>query len=77
VVSHAGDDFGGELAFVRRFVREHRLADDVADGEDVRDVAAHLAIDGNPAAIVHVDARLFRADVLPFGRRPTASRTRS
>ena len=36
-------DLGRDLALVRRLVRQHRLADDVADGEDVVDVGAHLA----------------------------------
>ena len=38
----ARDHLGGDLALVRGLVREHRLADDVADREDVRDVRAQL-----------------------------------
>ena len=41
----AGGHLGGDVAFVHRLVREHRLADDVADREDVRHVGAHLAVD--------------------------------
>ena len=41
----AARDFGRDLALVRRLVREHRLADDVADREDVGDVGAHLLVD--------------------------------
>jgi hypothetical protein len=40
-----GDHFGRDLAFVRGLVREHRLADDVADRVDVRHVGAHLLVD--------------------------------
>ena len=64
VVAHARDHFGGELALVRRLVREHRLADDVADREDVRHVRAHLVVDGDPAALVHVHAGLLGGDRL-------------
>ena len=35
-----GDDFSRHLAFVGRLVRQHGIADDVADGVDVRDVGA-------------------------------------
>ena len=45
-------DFRRDLALVRRLVREHRLADDVADGEDMADVGAHLLVDGDEAALV-------------------------
>ena len=38
----AGDHLGGDVALVRRLVGEHRLPDDVADREDVRDVRALL-----------------------------------
>ncbi len=67
----AARDFRRDLALVRRLVRQHRLADDVADGEDVVDVGAHLLVDGDEAALVDLDARRLRADRLPFGRRPT------
>jgi hypothetical protein len=51
-------------------LREHRLAHDVADGEDVRHVGAHLPVDGNPAAIVDRDAGLVRADALAVRTAP-------
>ena len=47
----AGDHLGGDHALVRRLVREHRLADDVADREDVRDVGALLLVDRDEAAL--------------------------
>ena len=73
-----GRDFRGDLAFVRRLVREHRLPDDVADREDVRHVGAHLPIDRNEAALVDRDARRFRVDEpCRSATRPTATSTRS
>ena len=39
----AGEHFDGDLAFVRRLVREHRFASHVADRQDVR-------VSGLPAA---------------------------
>jgi hypothetical protein len=36
----------------------HRLADDVADGEDVGHVGSHLDIDRDEAAVSHRDAGL-------------------
>ena len=35
-----------------RFVREHRLTDDVADREEMRHAAAHLLVDGNEAPLI-------------------------
>ena len=53
------------------FVRQHRLADDdIADGEDVRHVGAHLRIDVDEAAVGDDDARLLGADLLAVGARP-------
>ena len=45
-------------------MREHRLADDVADREDVRDIGAHLLVDRDPAAVADVYAGLLGRDVL-------------
>ena len=53
----AGGDFRRHLGLVHGLVRQHGLADDVADGEDVRHVGAHLLVDGNEAALVDRDAR--------------------
>ena len=73
-VGDRGDDLGVErrflparrfrrdLALVRGFVGEHRRTDDVADGEDVGDVGAHLLVDGDKAARVDCDARVVGAD---------------
>ena len=64
-------------AFVRRLVRQHRLADDVADGEDRRLRRPALLIDFDEAARVHLDAGPSSPGMLEFGRRPTATSTRS
>ena len=68
----ACDHFGGDLAFVARFVSEHRLAADVADRVDVRDVGAQLLVDRNVTALVDVDAGRFGFDLAPVG--PAADR---
>ena len=60
----SGDDLRGELAFVRRLVRQHRLADDVADGVDVRHVGAHLLVHRDEAALVDLHAGGFGVDRL-------------
>ena len=60
----AARHLGGDVGFVHRLVREHRLADDVADREDVRHVGAHLLVDVDEAAIGDRDAGLLRADLL-------------
>ena len=64
------------LAFVHRLVRQHRLADDVADGEDVADVGAHLLVHRNEAALLDLDARRLGADAAcrwAGGRPPPAA----
>src|SRR5271154_894048 len=53
-----------DLALMRAFVGEHRLADDVADGEDMRNIGAHLAIDRDEAALVDSHASRLGADPL-------------
>ena len=66
--------------FVHGLVRQHRLADDVADREDVRHVGAHLHVDRDEAAVGHRHAGLVRADLLAVracGRRPPARGRRS
>ena len=52
----AGNHFDRDAPFVRRLVRQHRLADDVADGEDRRLVGAQLLVDDDEAALVDLDA---------------------
>jgi hypothetical protein len=50
----------------------------VADGEDVRHVGAHLAVDRNEAAVGDAARRPCSASSLPpFALRPTATSTRS
>ena len=41
----AAGDFRRDFAFMHRLMGEHRLADDVADREDMRDIGAHLLVD--------------------------------
>ena len=55
-------------AFMHRLVRQHRLADDVADGEDVRHVGAHLRVDGDEAAVGDGHAGLVGGDLLAVRR---------
>ena len=73
-VGHAGDDLGVEeavaprrgfrrdLGFMHRFVGEHRLADDVADREDMRNVGALLLIHRDEAALVDPHTGVLHAD---------------
>ena len=55
---------------MRGLVREHRVADDVADRVDARHVRAHLPVDGDEAALIDVDAGLLGVERLAV-RRPT------
>ena len=64
----AGGGLGCDVAFVHRLVRQHRLADDIADGEDVRHVGAHLLVDFDEAAIGDGDTGLVGVDQLAIGR---------
>src|SRR5690606_31834850 len=50
---------------VRGLVGQHRLPDDIADGEDVRYVGAHLRIDVDETALAHAHAGLVGIDLLP------------
>ena len=70
--------FRSDLALVRGFMSEHRLTHDVADGENVGDVGAHLLVDGDKAALVDCDARVLRADQRRrlAGGRPTLTSRR-
>src|SRR5450830_601080 len=75
-VGHRGNHAGVEMAllacrsfcrdvrFVHRLVRQHRLADQIADGKNVRHVGAHLAVDRDEAAICHGHAGLVSGDLL-------------
>ncbi len=64
----AGGDFRRELAFVRGLVRQHRLADQIADGEDVRHVGAHLPVDRDEAAFGDLHAGLVGVDPVAVRR---------
>ena len=46
-----GDDFRCHVGFVHRLIRQHGLADDVADGEDVGHVGAHLDVGVDEASV--------------------------
>ena len=50
------------------FVRQHGLADDVADGEDVGHVGAHLDVDGDEAAVGDGDTGFVGSDLFAVGR---------
>ena len=63
-------DLGGDLALVGGLVREHRLADDVADGEDVPYVGALLLVHRDEPALVDLHARGLGADHFPVGLVP-------
>jgi hypothetical protein len=59
----ASRGFRRDMCLVHGLVRQHRLADDVADGKDVRHVGAHLLVDCDEAAVAHRDARLLGVDL--------------
>ena len=61
-------DLGGDMAFMHSLVGQHGLADDVANGKDVRHVGAHLLVDFDEAALGDGDAGLFRVDEPAVGR---------
>ena len=66
----ASNNFSGHMRFVDRLVRQHGLANDVADGEDVRDVGAHLDIDVDEATVRDGNTGLFCRDLLAVGCAP-------
>ena len=73
----AEDRFHGDTRFVRRLVREHRLARHVANGEDRRLRGAPLpSVSMNPFASI-LTVVVSRPGIFEFGRRPTATSTRS
>jgi hypothetical protein len=49
-------------------VGEHRLSDDIAYREDMRDIRALLAVDGDETLFVDRDSGILRAD--PISVRP-------
>jgi len=48
-------------------VRQHRLADDVADRKDVRDIGAHLAVDRDVARSLTTTPARSAPIFLPLG----------
>jgi hypothetical protein len=66
VAVHAGD-LGRHVRLVHRLVRQHRLADDVADRKDVRHVGAHLYIHRDEAPVGDRDAGLLGGDLPAIG----------
>ncbi|OQC07498.1 MAG: hypothetical protein BWX79_01871 [Alphaproteobacteria bacterium ADurb.Bin100] len=56
------------MRLVHRLVRQHGLADDVADGEDVGHVGAHLDVDVDEATVRDRHAGLVGSDLLAVGR---------
>ena len=53
-------------------VRQHGLADDVADGEDVGHVGAHLDVDVDEAAVGHGHTSFVGGDLIAVGLHPAA-----
>jgi hypothetical protein len=53
---------------MHRLVRQHWLADEVADGEDVRHIGPHLGIDVDEATVGHRHARLVGTDLVAVRR---------
>ena len=50
------DIFGSHVAFVNRFVRQHRLTNQVANGVDVANIGFHLLINRNETTLVNLNA---------------------
>ena len=63
-----GNHFSRHMRFVHRLVRQHGLTDDVANGEDVRHVGAHLDIDVDEAAVGDGDTSFLGGDFFAVGR---------
>ena len=53
-----------------RLVRQHRIADDVTNGEDVRHIGTHLPIHQDETALADLDTGLLGADLAAVGRAP-------
>ena len=64
----AGAVFRRHMAFVYRLVRQHRLADHIADGINVRHIGALLFIHFDKAAIGNDHTGFFRVNQLAVGR---------
>src|SRR5690606_31797331 len=59
---------GGDVALVGGLVRQHRLADQVADREDVRHVGAHLRVHRDEASLGHLHPGLAGIELAAVGR---------
>src|SRR5262249_45387466 len=59
-----GDELDASDALFFGFVREHRAADDVADGVDARDVGREVVVDDHDAARAHGDADLVETEAV-------------
>jgi len=62
--------FGGHVGLMNSLMRKHRLANDIADREDMRHVSAHLLIDRNEPAVTDRDTRFFGLDCLSVRASP-------
>ena len=62
-----GCGFSRHVRLVYSFVRQHWLANNVADREDMRHVGAHLLIDGDEAAVAYDNASPLGFDCPPVG----------
>src|SRR5205085_5239587 len=63
----AGDHLGRDDALVGRLVGEHRVAGDVADRVDVRNVGALPLVDGDDPALVHLHPARPQLEQVPVG----------
>jgi hypothetical protein len=62
-----GDNFHGKATFMRGFMRQHRVAGDVADSEDVRHSRAALRINLHKAALIDLNIGVFQTEILGVG----------
>ncbi len=55
------------MRFMNRFVRQHGLTHNVANGKDVWHVGAHLNVNRNETTVCHVHTRFFCSNLLAVG----------
>ncbi len=60
----------GHLAFVKRLVREHHAADNVADGQDGGIVCLHARVDLHKTAVVEFGLGIVEAEFVRIGATP-------
>ena len=63
----SGDDFRRHLAFMRGLVRQHRVADDIADGVDMRHIGVLLFVHRDKAAFIDHHSGSFCIDFATIG----------